>query len=73
MTTAEIIAQIARQHGTTPAEVEKEMLDAIRKAMASPDPRAREMWRQIAPDGKTPSVDRFLEYCTGQIRKRMGQ
>lgn len=46
MTTAEIIAQIARQHGITPAEVEKEMLDAIRKAMASPDPQAREMWRQ---------------------------
>ena len=52
MTTKEIIRQIAKQHGVTPEQVEADMKEAIRAGMASTDPHAQELWKQIAPDGK---------------------
>ena len=72
MTTKEIIAEVARQQGMTPSEVEKEMKEAIREAMASPDPHAQELWRQSAPDGKEPTLDYFLTVVAAMVRKRMG-
>ena len=72
MTTKEIIVDVARQQGMTPSEVEKEMKEAIREAMASPDPHAQELWRQIAPDGKEPTLDHFLTVVAAMVRKRMG-
>lgn len=72
MTTKEIIAEVARQKGLTPLEVEKEMKKAIREGMASPDPHAQKLWRQIAPDGKEPTLDHFLTVVAAMVRKRMG-
>ena len=62
MTTKEIIEQIAREKHTTPEVVEEEMRSAIRAAMASSDPRAQALWKQIAPDGKEPPFEIFLNF-----------
>ena len=47
MTTKQIIRQIAREHGVTPQQVEADMKEAIREAMASTaasdDPVAKEL------------------------------
>lgn len=51
--TKRIIQTIAAQQGVTPEYVEEEMMKAIRAAMASPDPHAQALWKQICPDGKT--------------------
>lgn len=48
------------------------MMEAIRAGMASTDPHAQELWKQIAPDGKEPSLDTFLKFCAEQVDKRMG-
>ena len=69
--TKRIIATIAAEHGITPEDVEHEMMEAIRAGMASPDPHAQELWKQIAPDGKEPSIDRFLEFVSGRVKSEM--
>lgn len=66
--TKKIIKQIAMQNGVTPEFVEEEMRKAMRAGMASTDPHAQEMWKQIAPDGKEPDLDTFLKFCAGRIR-----
>lgn len=72
MTTKKIIRQIAKENGVTPEQVEADMKEAIRAGMASTDPHAQELWKQIAPDGKEPSLDTFLKFCAEQVNKRMG-
>lgn len=42
-----IIRQIAKQNGVTPAEVKKDIREAIRIGMASPDPAVQAHWRRI--------------------------
>lgn len=68
MTTKEIIRQIAETNGTTPEQVATEMRKAIRTAMVSTDPHAQELWRQIAPDGKEPSIGRFIKFCVNRLQ-----
>lgn len=61
MTTKQIIRRIARDNNVTPKQVEKDIKEAIRAGMASDDPQAQAIWRQIAPDGKEPSIKTFFE------------
>ena len=61
---------IATQNGTTPEYVEHEMMEAIRAGMASPDPRAQALWKQICPDGKEPDLDTFLCFMASRIDER---
>ena len=72
MTTKDIIRQIATKHGVTPEQVEADMKEAIRTAMSSTDPQAQELWKQIAPDGKEPSIETFLNFCAGELHRRTG-
>ena len=69
--TKKIIKQIAMQNGVTPEYVEEEMRKAMRAGMASTDPHAQELWKKIAPDGKEPSIDRFLEFVSGRVKSEM--
>ncbi len=58
----EIIEEVARQLNTTPENARREMTEAMRSAMANPDPEVQAIWRKIAPDGKLPPLERFVEY-----------
>lgn len=60
--TRRIVQSIAAQNGVSAEFVEKEMRKAIRLAMASDDPKAQALWKQLAPDGKEPDLDEFLEF-----------
>lgn len=55
-----IIKEAAKAHGTSEQEVRNEMRIAIRAAMQSPDPTAQALWKQIAPDGKEPPVEKVI-------------
>ena len=59
-----IIRQIAKENGVSPAEVKKDMQEAIREAMASPDPKVQAEWKKISPSGKEPSIEELLTYLT---------
>ena len=67
MTTKKIIRQIAKKYGVTPKEVVADMNEAIRAGMLSTNPQAQLFWKQIASDGKEPSVDSFLKFCANRI------
>ena len=69
--TKKIIKQIAIKNGVSPAEVEADMREAMQAGMTSTDPHAQELWKQIAPDGKEPSIDRFLEFVSGRVKSEM--
>ena len=71
--TKRIIATIAAEQGITPEDVEHEMMEAIRAGMASPDPHAQELWKQIAPDGKEPDLDTFLDFMANRVDMIMGE
>lgn len=66
--TKRIIATIATEQGITPEEVEHEMMEAIRAGMASPDPHAQALWKQICPDGKEPDLDTFLSFVANRVK-----
>lgn len=70
MKTNKIIKQVAREKGITPQKVEEEMKSAIRAAMASKDPHAQALWKQLAPDGKEPTVEQFLKFCVNRLNKQ---
>ena len=65
--TKRIIQMIAAKEGTTPKEVEKKMRESLKDAMASSNPQAQAMWKQICPDGKEPDLDTFLNFITGYV------
>lgn len=71
MSTKKIIRQIAKSNGVTPQEVERDMKEAIRQAMASTDPQAQAFWKQIAPDGKEPDIGTFLRACATKVHNEM--
>ena len=66
--TKRIIATIATEQGITPEEVEHEMMEAIRAGMASPDPHAQALWKQICPDGREPDLDTFLSFVAKRVK-----
>lgn len=68
MNAKKTLEKMAKENGMTVAEVEREMTRAIRAAMNSPDPRIRERWKEIAPNGREPSVEEFLNYCAKSIK-----
>ena len=70
MTTKEIIEQIARNNKTTPEKVEAEMRKAICAAMESDDPKAQALWKLLAPDGKEPSIEQFIQFCVERMKGR---
>ena len=68
--TKKILESIAAQNGITVKEAEREMVEAIRRAMASSDPRARALWKQMCPDGKEPDLDTFLTFVANRVNAR---
>lgn len=68
MSTRKIIRQVAKNNGVSPKEVERDIKAAIRAAMASENPETQAFWREISPNGKEPSVDRFLKFCAKRCK-----
>lgn len=68
-----ILEIIAAANGITPEKVEYEMTEAIRAGMASPDPHAQALWKQICPDGKEPDLDTFLTFMADRVDMLMSE
>lgn len=65
--TKRIIQSIAAEKGISPEEVEHEMMETIREGMASPDPHAQALWKQMCPDGKEPDLDTFFSFVANCV------
>ncbi len=65
-----IIRQIAKQNGVTPAEVKRDIQEAIRIGMSSTDPNVQIHWRRMSPNGTEPTVNEVLTYLvSATVRK----
>ena len=71
--TKRILQTIAAEQGITPEEVEHEMMEAIRAGVASPNPHAQALWKQICPDGKEPDLDTFLTFMANRVDMMMNE
>ena len=62
---SKIIKQIAKKHGVSTKQVEKDMKEAIRIAMLNKNNTAesKAIWDKLSPDGKEPSIDEFIKFC----------
>ena len=69
--TKRIIEIIATENGISPEKVEHEMMEAIRAGMASPEPHAQALWKQMCPDGKEPDLDTFLDFMANRVDMMM--
>lgn len=65
--TKKILQQIAKKNGVTPEQVEADMKIAMRAGMASTDPQAQALWKQMCPDGKEPDLDTFLSFMANRV------
>lgn len=67
-----IYRKIAKQNGVSVKEVKDEMQKALDDAWNNPDKSADVRFNQMkmAPDGKKPSVDEFIRYCSSEIKQK---
>lgn len=66
---SKIVKQIAKKYGVSTKQVEKDMKEAIHMAMLNRNntPESKALWDKIAPDGKEPSIERFIAFCREQV------
>jgi hypothetical protein len=65
-----IIRQIAKQNGVTPAEVKRDIQEAIRIGMASSDPSVQAHWKRMSPSGTEPTINEVLTYLVSETVRR---
>ena len=70
MSTKKIIRQIAKQNGVTPAEVKRDIQEAIRIGMASSDPSVQAHWKRMSPSGTEPTINEVLTYLVSETVRR---
>ena len=66
---SKLIKQIAKKHGVSPKQVEKDMKQAIRIAMLNRNQslESQALWDKLSPDGSEPTVEEFIKFCITQI------
>ncbi len=66
-----VFDSIAKNQGVSRAEVENEIAYAIGGAMKSDDPKAKEIWGKISPDGKAPTPEDFIGILAKMVAERL--
>lgn len=72
MSMRKIYRKIAKQHGTTVAEVKKEMQNAINYAYQhTPDNGVTNAYQNRVPrKGEIPTSEELIRYCAGEVKKK---
>lgn len=68
----QIMGKATGNMNMSPEELENDIKEAIREAMATKDPKAQALWKEISPDGKEPTVEEFLDFCVSKVKERSG-
>lgn len=71
MDVTQVFKTIAKQQNKTLEQVRGEIIEAIDYAMANPDPEVKAFWKELAPDGKAPSPEDFVQIMA-EIAKMQG-
>lgn len=67
----DILEKVAEKNGITRDEVESEIQKAIKEAMKSRQPQAQRFWKEVAPDGQTPSAETVITLIAKKVNERM--
>lgn len=65
---SKLIKQIAKNNGVSTKQVKEDMKEAIRIAMLNRNstPESKALWDKLSPDGKEPSIEKFIRFCVSQ-------
>lgn len=66
----DVIKQLSKQNNIAKWQIESEIQKAVREAMKSRDPKVQAFWKEIAPDGKEPPIERIIEIIALKVRER---
>ncbi|MBR6618527.1 MAG: hypothetical protein IKL00_11735 [Oscillospiraceae bacterium] len=66
-----IMSQVAMQYGTTPQEVQKEILKALTIAMYSDDSTACNHWDKLFIGNRRPTTEEVLTYMCKLVKERL--
>ena len=66
-----ILNKVANIHSASVDEVTTEISRAMMISFNNPDPKVREAWSHIAPDGEIPDVEQFIEYISNYDKKKI--
>ena len=64
------IREIAKQQGISAEAVYAEMQNAITLGYSNLDPAVQEYWRKIAPDGKVPTPEKYIEIIIKEMKQK---
>lgn len=67
----DILEKVAEKNSVTRDEVESEIQKAIKEAMKSRQLEAQQFWKEVAPDGQTPSAENVIALIAKKINERM--
>ncbi len=67
----QVIRQIARKNGITPAEVKREMELAMIEGQKSMDPQVQAKWRSLPKKGTTLTLEDFLNYLYTEVMQQL--
>lgn len=67
----DILEKVAVSNGVTRDEVESEIQKVIKEAMKSRQPQAQRFWKEVAPDGQTPSAETVITLIAKKVNERM--
>lgn len=67
----DILEKVAEKNGITRDEVESEIQKAIKEAMKSRQPKTQQFWKEVAPDGQTPSAETVITLIAKKVNERM--
>ena len=64
-----VIKRIAEENSVSVEVVKAEMQEAIAEAMVvcSKSKEAESLWRELAPDGRQPSIEEFVLFCVRRL------
>ncbi|MBQ8228795.1 MAG: sporulation initiation factor Spo0A [Clostridia bacterium] len=64
-----ILKKVARKYKTDIAEVEREINKAIAVGMSDSDPEVQAKWRELFPDGRTPTPEELIITLAKEVQK----
>lgn len=69
-----IIKKIAKNHGVSVTEVEKELKTAILEGMKNRNANSfsQNFWNELSPNGEVPSPEQFIRACAARLPKTAG-
>lgn len=72
MNTKDIFARVAKQHGTTVADVYSEIQKAIDAGFENTDPDVQAEWRKVKFKGERPTPEEVLAYMVNALQTKRG-